>query len=116
TSAYLHFNVDYNYVKYTADQALIDTVFADTLEVLVSNDCGVTFTSLFKKAGADLSGHSTPLLNPMNLNAMFINKDESKYKSHTVDMSAYAGQSNVSVKFSYISALGGYIYLDDVMV
>src|SRR5690606_14067221 len=30
TSAYLHFNVDYNYVKYTADQALIDTVFADT--------------------------------------------------------------------------------------
>lgn len=116
TNAYLHFNVDYNYVKYTADFFGIDTVFADTLEVLVSTDCGANYTSLFKKWGADLTGHTSPMLNPANLNAMFLNKDESSYSAFTIDLSAYAGQSNVSVKYRYISALGGYIYLDDVLI
>lgn len=114
-NVYLHFNVDYNYVKYTPD-VLADTVFADTLEVLVTTDCGATYTSLFKKAGADLSGHNEPLLNPLNLEAIAIAKDESKYRGFTVDVSQLAGQQNVAFKFSYISALGGYIYLDDVSV
>lgn len=114
-SAYLHFNVDYNYVQYTAN-VFADTVFADTLEVLVSADCGATYTSLFKKAGADLSGHSEPLLNPLNLDAIALAKDESKYRTFTVDVSQFAGQGNVAFKFSYISVLGGYIYLDDVSV
>ncbi len=114
-NAYLHFNVDYNYVKYTAD-VFVDTVFADTLEVLVSADCGATYTSVFRKGGADLSGHREPLLNPLSFQAMSLPKDESKYRGFTVDLSPFAGQENVAVKFSYISALGGYIYLDDVVV
>ena len=115
SAAYLHFNVDYNYVQYTAN-VFADTVFADTLEVLVSTDCGATYTSLFKKAGADLSGHDEPLLNPLNLDAIAVAKDESKYRGFTVDVSQFAGQENVAFKFSYISALGGYIYLDDIAV
>ena len=114
-NVYLHFNVDYNYVKYTPD-VFADTVFSDTLEVLVSTDCGATYTSLFKKAGADLSGHDEPLLNPLNLDAIAVAKDESKYRPFTIDVSQLAGQENVAFKFSYISALGGYIYLDDVSV
>lgn len=114
-NVYLHFNVDYNYVKYTPD-VFADTVFADTLEVLVSTDCGATYTSLFKKAGADLSGHDEPLLNPLSIDAVALAKDESKYRSFTIDISQLAGQESVAFKFSYISALGGYIYLDDVAV
>ena len=114
-NVYLHFNVDYNYVKYTPD-VFADTVFADTLEVLVTTDCGATYTSLFKKAGADLSGRNEPLLNPLNLEAIAVLKDESKYRGFTVDVSQLAGQENVAFKFSYISGLGGYIYLDDVSV
>ncbi|RYD99712.1 MAG: T9SS type A sorting domain-containing protein [Sphingobacteriales bacterium] len=114
-NVYLHFNVDYNYVQYTAN-VFADTVFADTLEVLVTTDCGATYTSLFKKAGADLSGHNEPLLNPLSIDAIAVAKDESKYRSFTVDVSQFAGQENVAFKFSYISALGGYIYLDDVSV
>jgi predicted esterase len=116
TNAYLHFNVDYNYVSYTADVLGLDTVFADTLEVLVSTDCGENYTSLFKEWGTSLSGHSTPMMNPLSLNDMFFDKDENSYKSFTIDLSAYAGQNNLSVKYRYISALGGYIYLDDVVL
>ncbi len=114
-NVYLHFNVDYNYVKYTPD-VFVDTVFADTLEVLVTTDCGATYTSLFKKSGADLSGHDEPLLNPLSFEAILVARDESKYRGFTVDVSQLAGQENVAFKFSYISALGGYIYLDDVSV
>lgn len=114
-NAYLHFNVDYNYVKYTAD-VFVDTVFADTLEVLVSVDCGATYTSVFRKGGADLSGREEPIMNPLSFQAMSLPKNESKYRGFTIDLSPFAGQENVAVKFSYISALGGYIYLDDVLV
>lgn len=115
SNAYLHFNVDYNYVKYTAN-IFMDTVFADTLEVLVSVDCGATYSSVFKQAGPGLSGHEAPLMNPLSLQEMFVSKNTSKYRGFTVDLRAFTGQENVMVKFSYISALGGYIYLDDVAV
>lgn len=116
TKAYLHFKTDYNYVKYTAAVFGVDTVFADTLEVLVSTDCGNNYSSIFKKGGADLTGQSAPLLNPLNLNQVALDVDPGRYKQFNVDVSSYAGQSNVNFKFRYISALGGYIYLDDVIV
>lgn len=116
TTAYLHFDVDYNYVEYTSDVAAIDTVFADTLEVLVSTDCGATYTALFKKWGADLSGHDTPIQNPLNIQSIALDKDETKYRSFSLNVSQYTGHDNVSFKFSYISALGGYIYLDNIGV
>ncbi len=116
SNAYLHFNVDYNYTEYTADVLGIDTVLADTLEVLVTTDCGATYTSVFKEGGAELSGHDAPILNPLNLQSVVLDMDESKYRGFTVDVSQFAGEENVQFKFSYISALGGYIYLDDVVV
>lgn len=116
TKAYLHFKTDYNYTSYTASVFGIDTVFADTLEVLVSTDCGATYTSVFRKHGADLTSQSTPLVNPLSIDQVALDVNEGRYKSHMVDMSQYAGQANVHVKFSYISGLGGYIYLDDVVV
>lgn len=116
SNVYLHFKVDYNYTKYTAAVLGIDTTFADTLEVLVSTDCGASYSSVFKKTGADLSGHNAPILNPLNLEQVAMGVDAGKYRGFNVDVSQYAGQANVHFKFSYISALGGYIYLDDVVV
>ena len=116
SNVYLHFKVDYNYTKYTAAVSGIDTTLADTLEVLVSTDCGASYSSIFKKAGADLSGHASALLNPMSLQQVALDVDAGKYRGFNVDVSQYAGQANVHFKFSYISALGGYIYLDDVVV
>lgn len=116
TAAYLHFNVDYNYVRYTAAVSGIDSIFADTLEVLVSKDCGENYTSVLKRTAADLSGHDEPLMNPMNLAQVALDKDETKYRTFTVDMNQFTGQEDVAIKFRYISGLGGYIYLDDVVV
>lgn len=116
TAAYLHFNVDYNYVRYTAAVLGVDSIFADTLEVLVSTDCGENYTSVFKRTASDLSGHDAPLLNPLGAVQVALDKDESKYRTFTVDMNPFTGQNDVAIKFRYISGLGGYIYLDDVVV
>ncbi len=63
-----------------------------------------------------MSGHAAPILNPLNIQTLLVEKDESQYKNFTVDVSSFAGNGNVDFKFSYISNLGGYIYLDDVLV
>lgn len=116
TDVYLHFNVDYNYTQYTANVLGVDTFFADTLEVLVSKDCGQTYTSVFKKAGADLSGHDAPILNPLDLTHVVLDVDRNQYRTFSIDVSSFAGEDRVHFKFSYISGLGGYIYLDDIVV
>ncbi len=38
----------------------------DTLEVMVSRDCGATYTSLYKKAGKDLITRSETVSTPLN--------------------------------------------------
>lgn len=50
------FNLAFNYVKFTPPYVTAETIFTDTLEVLISTDCGKTFTSLFyKKWGQNLA-------------------------------------------------------------
>lgn len=112
----LYFDLEYNYVEYTAAMLGIDTILADTLEVLITTDCGLTYQSIFKEAGAALSAYDAPLLNPSNIESFFLYKDEDKIKTFSVDISDYIGQDNVAIKFKYISSLGGYIFLDKVEV
>ena len=114
TQAYLHFTTDYNYVQYSAAVFGLDTVFADTLEVMVSTDCGATYATIFQEGGSQLSGHDGPLQDPLNLQALFIAHDPTKNVAHTVDVSSFANMPQVHFKFSYRSQLGGYIYLDNV--
>ncbi len=116
SSVYLHFNVDYNYTQYTANVVGVDAVFADTLEVWASQDCGQTYTPLFKKAGADLSGQDAPIFNPLDIANLLPDVDRNRYRSFSIDVSSFAGEDKVHFKFSYLSGLGGYIYLDDIVV
>jgi len=110
----LTFDVAYNYHHYTPPTLTIDTAFADTLEVLISTDCGDTYTSLYKKGGAELATFGNPILNPLSVDADFITPADSNWRTETIDLSAYAGSDKAIVKFSYISALGGSINIDNV--
>ncbi len=108
---YLAFDVSYNYTVFTG---ALDTTFADTLEVLVSTDCGATYQSVYKKAGAALATFAQPILNPANLDAYLVDPDTSDWRRERIDLSAYAASNDAIVKFSYISGLGGLIYLSNI--
>lgn len=81
--------------------------YSDTLEVLVSLDCGATFTRLYRKGGQGLA--TTP-----NLTSNAFVPAASEWRTDTVDVSAYSGVSNVMIAFRSIGRFGQVMYLDNV--
>jgi photosystem II stability/assembly factor-like uncharacterized protein len=84
------------------------TAYSDTLEVLVSTDCGLTFTSLYKKGGMDLSTTGSAFGS-----AAFV-PTSGQWRTDTVDLSAYAGNPSVFVVFRNIGNWGQRMYLDNI--
>lgn len=79
----------------------------DKLEVKVSTDCGTTWATAFNKAGSALStgAVSTSAWTPTVA---------ADWREEVVDLSAYANQANVMIKFSATSAYGNNGYIDDI--
>ena len=77
---------------------------SDELGILISTDCGVTWTELDR-----LVGDSIQTATPRN--AFFIPKTQEEWKKYTVDLSPYQG-STVRFKFSYVHRGGNNIYID----
>ncbi|MCW3118621.1 MAG: hypothetical protein JWM28_2703, partial [Chitinophagaceae bacterium] len=81
----------------------------DTLQVLVSKDCGQTYTSIYKKWGADLitrQGATT--------NEFFPTSNE--WRKDSIDISAYLSQGNILLAFQNTTEYENNIFLDDINV
>ena len=79
----------------------------DTLEVLVSTDCGQTYISLYKKWGASLVTQTAPVSDA------FI-PASSDWRKDSIDLAAYIGQGNLLLAFRNTTGNENNIYLDDV--
>jgi hypothetical protein len=79
----------------------------DTLEVLVSTDCGLTYTSLYKKWGASLVTNNAPLVSPFVPNA-------AEWRKDSINLAPYIGQTNLLLAFRNTTGYENNIYLDDV--
>ena len=104
-----------NLVGYTSAQLTFDVAYAmdnnypnnqDGLQVLVSTDCGATFTSVYSKSGstlattANVSGSFTP--------------SGTQWRNEVINMTAYAGQGSVIVAFKNLSAYGNRLFVDNI--
>lgn len=79
----------------------------DRLQILVSTNCGQSWTSVYDKAGAVLSTHApqaTGLWVPT----------AADWRSDTVTLDSYLGNSKVLIKFKATSNAGNNLYIDDV--
>ncbi|MFT3827728.1 MAG: M43 family zinc metalloprotease [Chitinophagaceae bacterium] len=81
----------------------------DTLEVLVSKDCGVTYTSLYKKWGKTLITRSTAVTTSFVPTA-------TEWRKDSVDLSSYIGAGDLMLAFLNTSEWENNIYLDDINV
>ncbi len=113
-SPVLTYDIAYNYHKYTPPYFVSDTIFADTLEVVISTDCGATWQSLYKKGGAELATTADPILNPLNINAVFFTPTASEWRKDTIDLNAFGNATEAIIKFNYISDNGGSINMDNI--
>ncbi len=79
----------------------------DTLEVLVSKDCGNTYTSLYKKWGSTLITHTGALTTSFVPTA-------SEWRKDSVNLSSYIGAGKILLAFRNTTGQENNIYIDDV--
>jgi PKD repeat protein len=82
--------------------------YADGLEVLVSDDCGNTFTTVYSKSGSVLQ-----TTNPV---AGAFTPTSVQWRTETIDLSDYAGTDGVIVKFRNLAGFGNRLYVDNVNI
>ncbi|HMX04582.1 MAG TPA: M43 family zinc metalloprotease [Chitinophagales bacterium] len=99
----VHFTFDVAYALYTASG-----VYSDTLEVLVSDDCGDSWTTLYKKANPDLQ--TAPP------HTITFKPEDDEWRQESIDLSAYLGQPQVFVKFRTITNYENNLYVDNINI
>lgn len=97
TSATLSFDVAY---------APYDATYFDGLEVLVSSDCGVTYTSVYSKSNTVL-GTAPAVTTAFTPTA-------GQWRNEVVDLTPYVGNSKVIVAFRNLSGYGNRLFVDNI--
>ncbi len=96
-SATLTFDVAY---------AQYDNTYNDQLDVLVSNDCGQSFATVYSKAGTTLA------TDPNQTTAYTANT----WRTETIDLTPFVGAGKVDVLFRNISGWGQFLFIDNVNI
>ncbi|MGI8637273.1 MAG: choice-of-anchor J domain-containing protein, partial [Segetibacter sp.] len=79
----------------------------DTLEVLISTDCGLTFNSIYKKFGKTLVTRTAPTTSTFIPTA-------TEWRKDSVNLVSYLGKDNVLIAFRNTTGYENNIYLDDI--
>lgn len=109
-SAFLSFDVaavSYSYPGSTR-------ISLDTLEVLITKDCGATFTSVYKKWGLDLSTYPDPNLISLPQTFEFKPTSDNYWRTEKIDLTAFAGSSPIQVVFRNTENFENNIYIDNI--
>jgi hypothetical protein len=114
TQKSMTFDVAYNFHRYTPPYVTTETDFADTLEVLISTDCGATYSSIYRKGGQQLATVSTPIVNPLSVQDCFFAPTNDQWRTEILDLGNFSSIQNALFKFDYISGMGGAINIDNV--
>lgn len=101
TSSTLTFRVAY--ARYSA-------TYFDSLIVFASSDCGQNWTRVYNKGNTTLATNGGA-----NLTTAFV-PTANQWRQETVDLTPFAGQSNVQLKFQNKSGYGNMLYIDDIQI
>lgn len=83
--------------------------YSDTLEILVTNDCGESWQSLYIKGGNTLA------TGPNFTDDVWV-PSSSQWRTDSVSLSAYAGNSEVIIAFRNRGHWGQAMYLDNINI
>lgn len=104
-SAFLSFNVAA--AAYTSLNAYNNAW--DTLEVLVSTDCGKTYSSLYKKWGSSLVTRTAPT-------TTFFTPTQNEWRKDSLNLADYINRDNVLIALRNTGGNENSVYLDDIKV
>ena len=85
--------------------------YSDSLEVVVSSDCGKTFTSVWKKGGKDLATVAdTAYNNFYPIGGLY------QWKQDTINLSSFRTADNILIGFRGYNGEGNNLFLDNINV
>jgi Pregnancy-associated plasma protein-A/Secretion system C-terminal sorting domain len=87
------------------------TPFSDTLEVLVSTDCGLTYTSLYKKFSTALT-----TVTPIFSTTEFVPTLASQWRNEIINLAPYATATNAIFKIKHITDFENNLFVDDINI
>lgn len=93
-------------LKFDVAYARYDAFNSDTLQVMISTNCGTTWTNLYLKGGSNLATSA-------DQGAKFV-PAANKWRTETIDLTPYAGQGNVMFSFLNRGGYGQPIYVDNI--
>lgn len=83
-------------------------LITDELNVFLSTDCGNTYSELiYSKSGLELATVPNEIVG-------FVPKDESEWRTEFIDLSDFAGLTDLRVVFAVNTGTGNNLYLDNV--
>jgi len=86
-----------------------DTDETDVLEVMISADCGDTFTTMFIKGGEELATTTDFVTDAFVPNG-------NQWRKEGVDLSAFSNLRNVVIAFKQTRGSGNNLYIDDINI
>ena len=89
--------------------ARYDPTYSDSLAVLVSTNCGLTYTQVYVKGGVTLATA------PDQTASIFI-PTAAQWRTDTINLNAYAGNANVMVVMQNRGHYGQALYLDNINI
>lgn len=109
-SVFLYFDVAASSYSYPGSTR----VSLDTLEVLVTKDCGATAKSVYKKWGLDLSTQPDAATNSLPNVSEYAPYADRFWRKEFVDLSSYAGSGPIQILFRNTENFENNIYVDNV--
>ncbi len=84
--------------------------FSDTLEVLISTDCGLTWNSIYRKESTNLTT-TTPTFSSIS----FV-PTANQWRKETISLAAYASSPSAMIMFRGIGDYENQMYIDDINI
>jgi hypothetical protein len=95
-------------LKFWVAYAQYSPSYVDTLQVLISTNCGSTWSSIYKKFG-------TALATAPNTTIPFV-PSANQWRQETVSLASYASAQGAIIRFRGISDYGNNLYVDNINI
>ena len=108
-STSISLDFDYAYSLWTDPNS--SQFWSDTLIILVSSDCGLTWEKIWEEAGADLVT-TNPIFNGFE----WFPSNNNDWNSETVNLNNYANTDGVMIKFRNVNQYENNLFLDNINI
>ncbi|OFY87540.1 MAG: hypothetical protein A3F72_20900 [Bacteroidetes bacterium RIFCSPLOWO2_12_FULL_35_15] len=94
-------------LKFDVAYSRYSSTYSDSLKVLITTDCGSSWTNIYSKGGTSLATA------PDNASSLFV-PTATQWRTETINLNSFAGNSAARISFQNLSGWGQTLYIDNI--